>query len=103
MGRADFRKVGDYNGLCDVCGFKYKFSQLRLRWDGLYTCKEDWNPRQPQDFVKGIADPAPPPVTRTDPAILIEGFITKFDGRQISTFSGKEMVSIASPFPQPRT
>jgi len=25
-------------------------------WNGLYACKEDWNIRHPQDFIKGVKD-----------------------------------------------
>ena len=44
---------GDYNVICDVCGFKLKRSQTRKRWDGLLVCDADWEPRHPQDYVKG--------------------------------------------------
>jgi hypothetical protein len=44
--------LGDSNGICDCCGFKFKQSQLRKRWDGAMVCKADWEPRHPQDFVK---------------------------------------------------
>ena len=44
--------LGDSNSICDVCGFKYKSSQLRKRWDGAMVCKADYETRHPQDFVK---------------------------------------------------
>lgn len=44
--------LGDSKACCDVCGFDYKQSQLRKRWDGAMVCKADWEPRHPQDFVK---------------------------------------------------
>jgi hypothetical protein len=56
MGQADYYKHGDYNAICDRCGFKYKRSQLRYTWDGLLVCKKDWEPRHPQDFVRGVAE-----------------------------------------------
>lgn len=49
---ADEFILGDSNAICDCCGFKYKQSQLRKRWDGAMVCKFDWEPRHPQDFVK---------------------------------------------------
>jgi hypothetical protein len=64
MGHADFLRNGDYNGICDACGHKYKFSQLKLRWDGLYVCSYDWEIRQPQDYVKGVKDNQSVPVSR---------------------------------------
>ena len=53
---------GNWLTICDVCGRKYEASSLKLRWDGVMVCSGDWEPRQPQDFVRGVADyqaPAP--------------------------------------------
>ena len=43
---------GNYNAICEVCGFKYKASKLKKRWDGLMVCKEDWEVRHPSDYYK---------------------------------------------------
>ena len=59
---------GDWNAICDVCGRQMKASALRQRWDGLKTCQDDWEPRQPQDFVRGVADYQAPPFTRPEQA-----------------------------------
>jgi hypothetical protein len=42
--------------ICTVCGFKYRRSDMRLRWDNVWACPEDWETRQPQDYVKSIPD-----------------------------------------------
>ncbi|WP_299477003.1 hypothetical protein [uncultured Paracoccus sp.] len=58
---------GDPWGICDVCGFKYRKSEMRRRWDGLTVCGPDWEPRHPQEAVRGRKDrilvdnPKPPP------------------------------------------
>lgn len=44
--------LGDSNCVCDVCGFKYKRSQLKKRWDGAIVCAEDFETRHPQDLIK---------------------------------------------------
>jgi hypothetical protein len=44
--------LGDSNAICDVCGFKFKGSQLRKRWDGAMTCSKDWESRHPLDTLK---------------------------------------------------
>lgn len=44
--------LGDSNAICDVCGWKYKQSQLRKRWDGAMVCNKDWEPRHPQDDIR---------------------------------------------------
>lgn len=52
------------NAHCDRCNFEYKLSQLRREWDGLMVCYECWEPRQPQDFVRGVPDQKPIPMAR---------------------------------------
>ena len=59
---------GDWIADCDVCGRKYKASQLQKRWDGLMCCRHDWEPRQPQDFVRGVDDNQTVPWSRPEPA-----------------------------------
>lgn len=49
-------RPGDYYVICDVCGFKMRASETSKRWDGLKVCKKDWEPRHPQDFVRGKKD-----------------------------------------------
>ena len=70
MGQADFLRVGDYNAICDVCGRKFKFSRLRQKWDNTWACEQDWEPRQPQDYLKGIMDNMSVPLSRPDPPNL---------------------------------
>lgn len=67
VGRSDYLELGTWNSICDRCGAKYKASELKLEWDGLYVCYRCWEPRQPQDYVKGIPDIQAPPWTRPDP------------------------------------
>lgn len=62
--------AGDYNVICDRCGFKKKRSECRKTWDGLLVCADTcWEPRHPQDFVRGRKDrqrvPDPRPDTQT--------------------------------------
>lgn len=58
---------GDWIADCDLCGRKYKASQLIKRWDGLMCCEDDWEIRQPQDFVRGVADTQIAPWLRPEP------------------------------------
>lgn len=69
---------GDHWVLCDVCGFKCRASETQKRWDGLRVCMADFEPRHPQDFVKGKRDrqavrnarPEPPDEFVTISAVL---------------------------------
>lgn len=63
---------GDHNLICDVCSRKIKASESRLRWDGFIVCKDDWEIRHPQDFVKARQDKITVPFSRPRPT---DGFI----------------------------
>lgn len=56
MGRADFLLLGDWNVQCYQCGFKDKASRLVRNWQGYYVHPEHNEPRQTQDYVKGVPD-----------------------------------------------
>jgi hypothetical protein len=60
----NYYRSGDNNLTCDVCGKKIKASESRLRWDGFQVCRDDWEERQPQDFVRARADKISVPVVR---------------------------------------
>jgi len=44
--------LGDAKAVCDCCGFHFKQSQLKKRWDGAMVCKDDWEPQHPQDNIR---------------------------------------------------
>lgn len=73
---------GNWKADCDVCGRTYKASELQKRWDGLMCCRHDWEIRQPQDFVRGVADTQIAPWTRPEPTdnflpiTMIQWFLT---------------------------
>ena len=45
-------KPGDWWHECPVCGFDYRISEMKERWDGVLVCKKDWEPRNPLDKVE---------------------------------------------------
>lgn len=77
-GRADFWEPGDYNAACSICGRKRKASQMVQNWQGQWRCPEHNEPRQPQDFVRGIQDIQTPPWVQLETDIDV----------QICTFNG---------------
>lgn len=52
-GKRAFRKHVT-NTVCDASGFKVKSNQTYLTWQGNRVIKEDWEPRDPQDFPPEI-------------------------------------------------
>jgi hypothetical protein len=74
-GRADYLALGDYNVACSMCGRKRKASEVVRNWQGLYRCPEHNEPRQPQDFARGVKEVISPPWAQieTDQFVAICG------------------------------
>jgi len=66
VGKKDYYNEGSWNVICDECGFKFKSHELRKRWDGFMVDKACWEPRHPQDFVKGVVDEQSVPWERSE-------------------------------------
>ena len=57
-----------WKAICDRCGFERWNHQIRLEWNGLRVCADTcWEPRHPQDFVRGVPDNQTLPWTRPEP------------------------------------
>lgn len=63
-GAADYYSPGDYNVICDRTGQKKKASQCRMEWNGLFVRNESWEPRHPQDKIRGVIDDQRVPISR---------------------------------------
>jgi len=69
-------KYWDASAICDICGFKFKKSQLRKTWDGYMACSINkcWYPKHPFDdpiFTKD--DPQPIPNARPElPVVYLD-------------------------------
>lgn len=61
---------GDHNVTCDVCSKKIKMSEAKLRWDGFLVCKDDYEMRHPQDFVRARQDKISVSNTRPIPPFI---------------------------------
>ena len=55
---------GEWNLACDVCSKKIKAHEAHHRWDGLLVCKDDFEQRHPQDFVRARQDKITVPFSR---------------------------------------
>lgn len=77
--RSNFRP-GDFLRICDMTGFRVLASRTKKQWNGLIVRNESWEPRHPQDFVRGVADYQMVPEPRPRPApIWIEGIVRPED------------------------
>lgn len=55
-------------GICDRCGVEYPLIKLRKEWTGLKVCPQCYDPRHPQEYVRGKPDRQAVPEPRPDPA-----------------------------------
>ena len=55
-GRANFYRHGDNNIIDDRTGFKIKASESREEWNHFIVHKDQYEPRQPQDLLRGFPD-----------------------------------------------
>lgn len=62
----NYYKPGVWNCICDVCGFEFKSDELRLRWDGIMACVEDWETRHPSDLLRVPKEDPSVPWTRPE-------------------------------------
>lgn len=51
-----FYRPGDYYVTCDASGFKVRRSDCKRTWDNRLVHRDYYEPRQPQDFVRGRTD-----------------------------------------------
>jgi hypothetical protein len=82
---------GDFWRICEVCGFKCRASETSKRWDGLIVCREDFETRHPQDFVRGRKDRQNVPDPRPEPPDVFIGPTEQLmteDGAFLSTEDG---------------
>jgi hypothetical protein len=85
---------GDFWRICEVCGFEYRASQTKKRWDGLITCFADWEERHPQDFVRGRVDRQNVPDPRPEQIDVLIGPLSTTVAVAVS--AGATIISVAS-------
>lgn len=59
--------LGQWNCICDRCGFQFKSAELKKEWTGRMVCGGCWEPRHPQDLIRVRAETAVPDWTRPKP------------------------------------
>lgn len=64
---------GDFWRMCSRCGFQFRASETFRTWDNLYVCREDFETRHPQDFVRGRKDRQNVPDPRPEPSDVFIG------------------------------
>ena len=63
----DLYRPGEFYRCCDRCGFKVRNTATKKEWNGLIVCLPCWDPKHPQEAVRGrvdrqnVIDPRPEP------------------------------------------
>lgn len=73
-------KLGQWNAICDRCGFKFKSGELKKDWQGLMVCKDDFELRNQQDFLRIRPERIVPEWVRPRPPdvfVVSQGFLDK--------------------------
>ena len=60
--------LGQWNVVCDRCGFEYKNVELKKEWTGLMVCKSCFELRNQQDFIRIKPERGAPPWVRPEGA-----------------------------------
>ena len=59
-------KLGMWNVQCQRCGFDFKNVDIKEEWQGLKVCYSCYEPRHPQEFLRGNKDDPQVPYTYPD-------------------------------------
>jgi len=71
----NYFKFGDFNRICDWSGFKVKASRTQETWDHNIVRFIDWDPRHPQEFLRGVPDLMDAPNARPEAADVFTGVL----------------------------
>lgn len=80
---------GQNNITCDVCSKKIKAGDAKMRWDGFIVCPDDYEIRQPQDFVRARQDKISVPFSRPIPPEVFTNVVYICTPEGSSAYAGK--------------
>jgi len=94
---SDVYLPGGFKRECDRCGFEFRHWDTVKEWTGLFVCRECYDQRHPQDYVKGKKDRQRVTEPRPEhPDTFINGageFVYSSDGEQIFLTDGQEAMT----------
>ena len=94
-----YYKKGSWKFICEVCGQQHKAEQMRKRWDGAIVCPRDWEPRHPQDFVRGVKDTPSVPISRPEAPDQFIAFCTPSSSCSIVDLAAVDCARVDVPLP----
>lgn len=73
---------GQWNAICDICGFEFKSGELRKNWMGLMVCSKDFETRHPQELIRVKADEPSVPWSRPEVDVFLRDWICTVEKSQ---------------------
>src|SRR6266850_5094243 len=93
MSDADYLDLGNWNANCAMCGRKRKASELVKNWQGQWRCPDHNEPRQSQDYVRGIPEAQTPPWTQ----VAGQSFVAVCSPEDISAIPPRAIPTCVKP------
>jgi hypothetical protein len=90
----EYYKPGDHWVIDDRTGRKIRASESKREWNGLIVHKDGWEPRHPQDLVRGRLDRMAVPDARPRPVDAYIGPLTT--DITAAAAAGAQVVSVTS-------
>jgi hypothetical protein len=56
MSHVSHYRKGLHLFMCQICASVHHSDVKRIMWNGAIVCPDCWNPREAQDFVRGVKD-----------------------------------------------
>ena len=76
-------------GVCPRCGFERPLSSFKREWTGQRVCSDCYEPRHPQDFVRGVKERRPRTDIAPPPAVInVTDYLLREDGSPFERESG---------------
>jgi len=89
--------AGEHLVICQRCGFKYLRSETKSEWTGVLVCDHCFEARQPQDFVRAIAENQAVSVARPEPPDTFIVAVPIVPDISIPTTAGRRIWMLPKP------
>ena len=86
-------RAGDWLYVCQRCGFTFYASEIELEWTGLRVCRRCWEPRHPQDFVRGVRDAQTVPFANNPDDVFLSVNEVSFEENLVQSPGGDTVLS----------
>ena len=91
---------GQWNVICDSCGWKKKSGEVRRRWDGLVVCADTcWETDHPQKYLRVRETGLSVPFIRDEPADTFQTVCYVYESASYADLASADCgrADIASP------